>query len=170
MTASADSTLSQLEERLATRTETFYDLTLFVSGASDLAGRAIANARHLCETHLCGHYRLSVVDVHEDMAAMLADQVLATPTLMRNLPLPVRKVVGDLSRVAKVIQGLDLPDARPATAPAPAVPLPSVPLVEVPTVPLVDVPNASIDIEVPIATAAPVPNTPLAATSTPEIG
>lgn len=94
------------------RDETRYELILFVSGASDLAARAIANATHICETHLQGRYQLSVVDVHEDLAALLTSQVLATPTLIRNRPLPVRKIVGDLSRTDKVLSALELSTAR----------------------------------------------------------
>ena len=86
-----------------------YELTLFVSGASDLAGRAIANARQLCEAHLQDRYRLSVIDVHENPVALLTSGVLATPTLVRNRPLPVRRVVGDLSQTNKVLAALGLP-------------------------------------------------------------
>jgi circadian clock protein KaiB len=89
-----------------------YELTLFVSGASDLSARAIANAKELCDTHLDGRYELSVVDVHEDAAAALNSDVIAAPTLVRNSPLPVRKLVGDLSKTDKVLVALDLADAR----------------------------------------------------------
>jgi circadian clock protein KaiB len=89
-----------------------YELTLFVSGASDLSARAIANAKKLCDTHLVGRYELSVVDVHEDAAAALNSDVIAAPTLVRNSPLPVRKLVGDLSKTDKVLVALDLADAR----------------------------------------------------------
>jgi diguanylate cyclase (GGDEF)-like protein/PAS domain S-box-containing protein len=75
-----------------------YDLTLYVSGASDLSARAIADARQLCDTHLAGRYHLGVIDVNEDPAGVRAGGVLATPTLVRNQPLPVRELVGDLSR------------------------------------------------------------------------
>ncbi len=85
-----------------------YELTLYVSGASDLAGRAIANARRLCETYLVDRYHLLVVDVHEDPAALIAARVLATPTLVKSLPLPVRRIVGDLSQVDKVLSALDV--------------------------------------------------------------
>jgi circadian clock protein KaiB len=90
------------------RDQTRYDLTLFVSGASDLSARAIANARELCDNHLAGRYQLSVIDVHEDAAAVLESDVIAAPTLVRNWPLPVRKMVGDLSRTEKVLAALDL--------------------------------------------------------------
>ena len=113
--APASVALAQKPERPAVERETSYDLTLFVSGASDLAARAITNARRLCETHLAGQYRLTVIDVYEDLAALLASEVLATPTLVKNLPLPVRKIVGDLSHVDRVLLALDLPAAE-ATA------------------------------------------------------
>lgn len=93
---------------------TSYELTLFVSGASDISARAIANARQLCDTHLDGRCHLSVVDVHEDPAAVLSSRVLAAPTLVKNRPLPVRKHVGDLSNTAKVLLALDLPVAKAA--------------------------------------------------------
>jgi circadian clock protein KaiB len=92
----------------ATRDEVRYELTLFVSGASDLSARAIANAKELCDAHLEGRYELSVVDVHEDAAAAINSDVIAAPTLVRNWPLPVRKLVGDLSRTDKVLVALDL--------------------------------------------------------------
>jgi circadian clock protein KaiB len=92
----------------ATRDDVRYELTLFVSGASDLSARAIANAKELCDTHLDGRYELSVVDVHEDAAAALNSDVIAAPTLVRTWPLPVRKLVGDLSRTDKVLVALDL--------------------------------------------------------------
>jgi circadian clock protein KaiB len=91
-----------------------YDLTLFVSGASDLSARAVANATALCSAHLPDRHRLTVVDVHESPEAAVSSQVLATPTLVRNRPLPVRKVVGDLSNTVKVLTALKLPVAQDA--------------------------------------------------------
>ena len=70
--------------------EVFYELTLFVSGASDLAARAIANARRLCDLHCAGRYHLSVVDIHEDPSSLLTNNLLATPTLVKSRPTPVR--------------------------------------------------------------------------------
>jgi circadian clock protein KaiB len=83
-----------------------YALTLFVSGASELSARAITNATRLCEAHLGGHYRLSVVDVHSDAAAVLSSHVVAVPTLVRVSPLPVRKIAGDLSNADDVLLAL----------------------------------------------------------------
>jgi circadian clock protein KaiB len=90
--------------------EVFYELTLFVSGASDLAARAIANARRMCEANCPGQYHLSVVDIHEDPKSLIAYNLLATPTLVKIEPPPVRRVVGDLSQADRVILLLDLPN------------------------------------------------------------
>jgi circadian clock protein KaiB len=91
--------------------EIFYDLTLFVSGASDLAARAINNTTRLCDVHMRGRYRLSVVDIHDDPGALLGSGVLATPTLVKNRPGQVRRVVGDVSNTEKVLRMLGLPVA-----------------------------------------------------------
>jgi circadian clock protein KaiB len=88
---------------------TSYELTLFVSGASDLSARAIASAKELCEIHLEGPYHLSVIDVHEDSAAVLDSDVRVAPTLIKHLPLPARRVVGDVSDTEKVLRALELP-------------------------------------------------------------
>jgi circadian clock protein KaiB len=85
-----------------------FELTLFVSGASEISARAIANARSLCDTHLGGRGRLLVVDVHESSTVALAAGVLAVPTLVRDQPLPVRRFVGDLAHVDRVLHALDL--------------------------------------------------------------
>jgi circadian clock protein KaiB len=91
-----------------------YDLTLFVSGASDLSSRAVADATRVCELHLTGEYQLSVVDVHDAGQADGARRVLAVPTLVKNRPLPARRIVGALSNTAKVLRALRLPAARTA--------------------------------------------------------
>jgi circadian clock protein KaiB len=89
--------------------DTDFELTLFVNGASALSARAIGNARQICDVHLHGRYYLSVVDVHDDPAAAFRSEVIASPTLVRNRPLPMRKVVGDLSHTDKVLLALELP-------------------------------------------------------------
>ena len=114
MTAPHDASLKRFDDEPAGPEEACYELTLFVSGASDLSARAIANARQLCEIHLDGRYHLSVVDVHDDPAAVLSTQVVAAPTLVKNRPLPVRKLVGDLSDTDKVLLALELPGAKDA--------------------------------------------------------
>ena len=108
MTGPHDETLKRFEAGLESSDETF-ELTLFVSGASALSVRAIANARKLCDVHLRGRHHLQVVDMHDDPTAFISGWVLATPTLVKSLPLPVRKLVGDLSRTEKVLWALDIP-------------------------------------------------------------
>lgn len=114
MTSPRDSTLRRFEEAAAARDETWYELTLIVSGASERSTRAIANAHRLCNDHLGARYHLSIVDLHEEPASVLTGQVLAAPTLVKNRPLPACKFVGDLSRTDAVLLALGLPAARPA--------------------------------------------------------
>ena len=89
------------------------ELTLFVSGASDLSARAIANATELCDVRLSGRYRLSVVDVHVDPDATSKSGVQAAPTLVRPSPLPMRRFVGDLADADAVLLRLGLADVGP---------------------------------------------------------
>ncbi|MEM9814471.1 MAG: circadian clock KaiB family protein [Pseudomonadota bacterium] len=85
-----------------------YVLTLYVAGQSRLSQDAIGRVETICEDHLCGKYQLEVVDVfeHPDMAE--EDKILATPTLVRRLPPPLRRIVGSMSEEHKVLFGLDL--------------------------------------------------------------
>jgi circadian clock protein KaiB len=89
------------------------ELTLYVNGASDLSARAIANARVLCDSSPGGSYRLTLCDVAENLDALRAHQVLAVPTLVKTHPLPMRKVVGDLSRPGRVLSALGLAGPTP---------------------------------------------------------
>lgn len=85
-----------------------YVLTLFVTGRTTRAERAIANLRRLCEEELDGCYELKVVDVLEQPQLAEDERILATPTLVKQLPPPLRRVIGDLSDKEKVLLGLDL--------------------------------------------------------------
>ena len=109
MTGQAEDAAVEGDLSIVTGDEVYYELTLYVSGASDLAARAIANARRLCEVHCAGRYHLSVVDIHEDASSLLTNNLLATPTLVKSQPAPTRRVVGDLSQAEKVVATLDLP-------------------------------------------------------------
>jgi circadian clock protein KaiB len=102
MTTPQDSTLRRFEDALVARDEAWYELTLIISGASQLSARAIANARKFCESYLTGRYHLTIVDLHENPASVLNAEVLAAPTLVKNQPLPVQKFVGDLSNSEKL--------------------------------------------------------------------
>ncbi len=81
---------------------------MFVSGASDLSARAITNAKWLCDAHLGGRYDLEVVYVNDDLSPVPPYHLLATPTLVRHRPHPVRRVVGDLSNAAVVLSSLEI--------------------------------------------------------------
>jgi circadian clock protein KaiB len=86
-----------------------YALTLFVSGASDASLRAIANVREICDAHLKGHHRLSIVDLNQEPALASKHHVLATPTLIKDHPLPTRLLVGDMSDHVRILFALDVP-------------------------------------------------------------
>jgi circadian clock protein KaiB len=87
---------------------TTYLLKLFVTGASSRSGAAIANLNRICEQELAGRYKLEIIDVleHPDLAE--DEKILATPTLIKSLPLPLRRVIGDLSNTEKVLLGLEV--------------------------------------------------------------
>lgn len=87
-----------------------YELTLFISGATELSAQAITNARALCDAHLGGRHRLSFVDLHDDPGAAVRNQVVVAPTLVLHRPLPVRRVLGDLSHTEMVLEALGLSD------------------------------------------------------------
>jgi circadian clock protein KaiB len=113
MASPHDATLRRSEDRLTELDNARYLFTLFVAGASDLSGRAIANIRELFEFHLAGRYDLEVVDVYRDIATTTASKVLAAPTLIRESPLPKRRLVGDLSDTARVLQVLGVAEHVP---------------------------------------------------------
>jgi circadian clock protein KaiB len=85
-----------------------YKLRLFITGSTPHSTRAIENMRRICEEHLEGRYDLEVVDVYEDPEATRELQVIATPTLVKILPEPLRRIIGDLSNRERVLAGLDL--------------------------------------------------------------
>lgn len=96
--------------------ETF-SLRLYVAGKTPKAARAFNNLRKICEEHLAGRYTIEVIDLLENPALGRGDQILALPTLVRKLPPPVKKIIGDLSNTERVLVGLDLrPRPRRASA------------------------------------------------------
>jgi circadian clock protein KaiB len=85
-----------------------YVLRLFVTGTTSRSQRAISNMRKICDEHLDGRYEVEVIDVYLDPEATREFQVVATPTLVKVLPEPLRRIIGDLSDREKVIAGLNL--------------------------------------------------------------
>lgn len=86
----------------------FYVLRLFVSGTSPNSVRAINNIKLLCETHLKDHYDLEIIDIHQQPLLVRNEDVAAVPMLIKDLPLPKRRLVGDMSEKEKVLKGLGL--------------------------------------------------------------
>ncbi|MBP0618144.1 circadian clock protein KaiB [Jiella mangrovi] len=85
-----------------------YRLRLFITGRTPHSIRALDNLRSICETELAGRYEVEIIDVLENPGLADIEKILATPTLVRKLPEPVRKIIGDLSDREKVLLGLDV--------------------------------------------------------------
>ena len=86
----------------------FWQLRLYVAGQTPKSLAAFANLKKICEEHLAGRYRIEIIDLLENPTLAKGDQILAIPTLVRKLPEPVRKIIGDLSNTERVLVGLDL--------------------------------------------------------------
>ncbi len=91
-----------------------WELRLYVAGQTPKSLAAFANLKKFCEEHLAGRYRIEVIDLVEQPQLARGDQIFAVPTLVRKLPEPLRKIIGDLSNTEKVLVGLDL---RPGDKP-----------------------------------------------------
>ncbi len=88
--------------------EEFWDLRLYVAGQTPKSMTAFANLKRICEEHLAGKYRIEVVDLLKEPQLARGDQILALPTLVRKLPEPIKKIIGDLSNTERTLVGLDL--------------------------------------------------------------
>ena len=91
-----------------------YVLRLYVTGATPKSTRAITNIKSICDEHLQGRYTLEVIDVYQQPELAQQEDIVAMPTLVKQLPSPLRRLVGDLSKEEKVLLGLDL---RPRSSP-----------------------------------------------------
>lgn len=85
-----------------------WDLRLYVAGPTPKSIAAFRNLERLCEEHLAGRYRINVIDLMKNPQLAQGDQILAVPTLVRKLPVPIRKIIGNLSNTERVFIGLDL--------------------------------------------------------------
>ncbi len=85
-----------------------WELRLYVAGQTPKSIAAFSNLKKICEEHLAGEYEIEVIDLLENPQLAKGDQILAIPTLVRKLPEPVRKIIGDLSNTERVLIGLDL--------------------------------------------------------------
>lgn len=85
-----------------------WDLRLYIAGRTPKCVAAFSNLQRLCEEHLAGKYKIEVIDLLENAQLAKGDQILAIPTLVRKLPEPIKKIIGDLSNTERVLVGLDL--------------------------------------------------------------
>jgi circadian clock protein KaiB len=100
------------ESRSVAEPEELWELRLYVAGQTPKCLAAFKNLQQLCRAHLEGRFRIEVIDLLEHPQLARGDQILAVPTLVRKLPEPMRKIIGDLSNTERVLVGLDL---RPQT-------------------------------------------------------
>jgi circadian clock protein KaiB len=87
-------------------------LRLYVTGVTGKSVRAIQNVQRICEEHLNGQYELEVIDLYKNLPLARGDQIIAAPTLIKRLPLPLRRLIGDMSDEARVLVGLDVRPTR----------------------------------------------------------
>jgi circadian clock protein KaiB len=85
-----------------------YQLRLYVAGQTPKSTLAFTNLKQICEEHLQGRYEIEIIDLLENPQLARGDQILAVPTLVRRLPEPIKKIIGDLSNTERVLVGLDL--------------------------------------------------------------
>lgn len=89
-----------------------YLLRLYVTGTTPQSIRAISNIKEICEEHLKGRYELEVIDLYKQPGLASGEQIIAAPTLIKKLPLPLRRIIGDMSATEKVLVGLDLREVK----------------------------------------------------------
>jgi circadian clock protein KaiB len=96
----------------ARRTKKSYELRLYVAGQTPRSIAAFANLKKICEEHLSGQYHIEVIDLIKKPQLASGDQIIAIPTLVRKLPAPIRKIIGDLSDTERVLVGLNLREQK----------------------------------------------------------
>lgn len=97
----------------ASTDDSFWDLRLYVAGQTPKSVAAMTNLKKVCEEHLAGQYRIEVVDLLVNPQLARGDQIVAIPTLVRKLPEPIRRIIGDLSNTERVLVGLQLRPSQP---------------------------------------------------------
>jgi circadian clock protein KaiB len=90
-----------------------FELRLYVAGQTTKSLSAFSNLKRICETHIAGQYRIEVIDLLRTPQLAAGDQILAVPTLVRRLPEPIKKIIGDLSNEERVLVGLDVQPVQP---------------------------------------------------------
>jgi len=100
--------LEGMEDALKERETGHYVLRLYVAGLNNKSLRAIENLKKICEEHLQGRYGLEVIDIYQQPVLAQGEQIIAVPTLIKQLPPPLRRFIGDMSKTEKILVGLDL--------------------------------------------------------------
>lgn len=100
--------LETMEAAVAAQTNARYVLRLYITGSTPNSTRAIVNIRKICEEHLHGRYELEVIDISQHPTLAEGEQIIAAPTLIIKLPLPLRRFIGDMSQTERILVGLDL--------------------------------------------------------------
>ena len=101
-------TTQEFEEALKRLIQEKYVLRLFVAGMNPKSLQAIENIKRICETYLAGRYQLEVIDVYQQPILAKDGQIVAAPTLVKELPIPLRKLIGSMANTERVLVGLDL--------------------------------------------------------------
>jgi circadian clock protein KaiB len=104
---------ANLEEAVADLASARYVLRLYVAGFTPRSATAIASVKNICEEHLRGRYELEVVNLYDAPTLAKGEQIIAAPTLIKKLPLPLRRVIGDMADTDKLLVGLDLREKDP---------------------------------------------------------
>ena len=99
------------EKALADSKHARYVFRLYVAGNTLKSANTILNLRKVCEEYLKGRYELEIIDIYQQPSAAKADDVIATPTLVKRLPLPIRRIIGDLTEKERILVGLNLTEA-----------------------------------------------------------
>lgn len=108
MDSTVEQTLKEFEKLVADLSRAVYLFRLYVSGNTPRSTAAIANVRRICEQYLPGHYELEVIDIYQRPEATKHAQIIAVPTLIKELPLPPQRFVGDMSNTERIVVGLNL--------------------------------------------------------------
>jgi len=108
MDDSNNKVLNEMKEALRERGNSHYVLRLFISGLTPKSQRAIDNLKAICEEHLRGRYELEIIDIFQQPDLARTEQIIAAPTLVKELPPPLRKFIGDMSQTEKILVGLEV--------------------------------------------------------------
>ena len=103
-----ETTTEEFENAAAKQDRAKYVLRLYVSGMTPKSTQAVANVQKLCEKHLTDSYELKVIDIFQQPKLAKGEQIIATPTLIKKLPLPLRRLIGDMSDTERFLVGIDL--------------------------------------------------------------